>query len=81
MTKREVILTTGAAGRLGRLVVQTLHRDYEVVAVDRRPIYGLPKDVKHVRTDLRGALLHREPQGQGRVALVGKLGAALRCMQ
>jgi len=53
VTERDVILATGAAGRLGRLVVQTLHRDYRVIAVDRRPIFGLPKDVKHVRTDLR----------------------------
>ena len=53
MTQREVVLTTGAAGRLGRLVVQILHREFDVIAVDRRPIYGLPKDVTHVRTDLR----------------------------
>ena len=50
---RDVVLATGAAGRLGRLVVQTLHRDHEVVAIDRRPIFGLPKDVRHVRTDVR----------------------------
>lgn len=53
MSEREIILTTGAAGRLGRLVVQTLHREYKVIAVDRRPVYGLPKDVEHLRTDLR----------------------------
>jgi UDP-glucose 4-epimerase len=53
VTRRGVVLTTGAAGRLGRLVVQMLHRENEVVAVDRRPIFGLPKDVEHVRTDLR----------------------------
>lgn len=51
--RREVVLVTGAAGRLGRLLVQTLHREHEVIAVDRRPIYGLPKDVTHLRTDLR----------------------------
>lgn len=48
-----MVLATGAAGRLGRFFVQTLHRDHRVVAVDRRPIRGLPKDVTHVRTDLR----------------------------
>ena len=53
MSDRETVLTTGAAGRLGRLVVQTLHRKYRVIAVDRRPVRGLPKDVTHVRTDLR----------------------------
>ncbi len=49
----DTVVCTGAAGRLGRLVIQTLHRDYRVVAVDRRPIRGLPKDVEHVRTDVR----------------------------
>lgn len=52
-TKREVVITTGAAGNLGRLLVQALHREHDVVAVDRREIRGLPKDVTHVRTDLR----------------------------
>jgi UDP-glucose 4-epimerase len=47
------LIVTGAAGRLGRLVVQTLHREHQVIAVDRRPIHGLPKDVTHLRTDLR----------------------------
>lgn len=51
--KGEVIIATGAAGNLGRLMVQALHREHEVVAVDRRQIRGLPKDVVHVRTDLR----------------------------
>lgn len=51
--KKSVILVTGAAGRLGRLMVQTAHRSGEVIAVDRRPIVGLPKDVTHLRTDVR----------------------------
>src|SRR5438105_3599179 len=51
--RREVVITTGAAGNLGRLLVQALHRVDDVVAVDRREIRGLPKDVTHVRTDLR----------------------------
>jgi UDP-glucose 4-epimerase len=51
--RREVVLVTGAAGNLSRLLIQALHRENAVVAVDRRPIAGLPKDVTHVRTDLR----------------------------
>ena len=47
------VVTTGAAGNLGRIVVQALHRSRPVVAVDRRPIHGLPKDVEHLRTDIR----------------------------
>ncbi|MCB9654483.1 MAG: NAD-dependent epimerase/dehydratase family protein [Deltaproteobacteria bacterium] len=50
---RKVVLATGAAGNLGRLVVQALHRVYDVVAIDRRPISGLPKDVTHLQTDVR----------------------------
>ncbi len=51
--RRDVVLVTGAAGRLGRLVVQTVHRQSEVIAVDRRSIHGLPKDVTHMKTDVR----------------------------
>ncbi len=51
--ERPVVLVTGAAGNLGRLAVQSLHRDHTVVAVDRRPVRGLPKDVRHVQTDVR----------------------------
>lgn len=53
MSKTPVVIATGAAGNLGKLVIQALHRDHEVVAVDRRPIHGLPKDVEHLRTDVR----------------------------
>ena len=51
--RQEVVICTGAAGNLGRLLVQELHRIHHVVAVDRRPITGLPKDVTHLRTDVR----------------------------
>ena len=51
--RQEVVICTGAAGNLGRLVVQELHRMHQIVAVDRRPISGLPKDVTHLRTDVR----------------------------
>lgn len=47
------IVITGAAGNLGRLVVQRLHRDEPIVAFDRRPLGGLPKDVEVRRTDSR----------------------------
>jgi UDP-glucose 4-epimerase len=51
--RQEVIICTGAGGNLGRLVVQELHRQHHIVAVDRREITGLPKDVTHLRTDVR----------------------------
>ncbi|MEL7368261.1 MAG: NAD-dependent epimerase/dehydratase family protein, partial [Myxococcota bacterium] len=51
--KDSVVLVTGAAGNLGRLLVQALHRNHSVVAVDRRPVHGLPKDVHQFQTDVR----------------------------
>ena len=47
------VVVTGAAGNLGRLVVQALHRTRTVLAVDRRPFHGLPKDVEHLKIDVR----------------------------
>ena len=52
-SSEEVVMITGAAGNLGRRVVQAFHRAHRVVAIDRRQIKGLPKDVDHLRTDLR----------------------------
>ncbi|MEM7677115.1 MAG: NAD-dependent epimerase/dehydratase family protein, partial [Myxococcota bacterium] len=53
LQKRPAVIVTGAAGNLGRLVVQALHRNHSVVAVDRRPVAGLPKDVWQMQTDVR----------------------------
>lgn len=50
---RGPIVITGAAGNLGRLLVQTLHRDGPVYAFDRRPLGGLPKDVSVLRAEPR----------------------------
>jgi UDP-glucose 4-epimerase len=49
------IVITGIAGRLGRLLARRLHRDGKsrVVGIDRRPFLGRPKDIEHVRVDLR----------------------------
>lgn len=51
--KRERVLVTGAAGGLGRLLCLRLHRQAEVIGVDRRPFPDRPKDVEHLRIDLR----------------------------
>jgi UDP-glucose 4-epimerase len=53
--KREKIVITGIAGRLGRLVARRLHRegDGRVVGIDRREFAGRPRDVEHVQVDLR----------------------------
>lgn len=49
------VVVTGISGRLGRLVVRRLHREpgLRVVGIDRRDFPGRPKDVEHVRVDLR----------------------------
>jgi UDP-glucose 4-epimerase len=53
--KQQRVVVTGIAGRLGRLVAKRLHRmgAYEVVGIDRRAISDLPKDIQHLRVDLR----------------------------
>src|SRR5438132_13732215 len=53
--KRDKVVITGIAGRLGRLVARRLHRegDARVVGIDRRELPGRPRDVEHVQVDLR----------------------------
>jgi UDP-glucose 4-epimerase len=50
---RPLVLVTGAAGGLGRLVCRKLHRRYRVFGIDRRPFPDRPKDIEHLRIDLR----------------------------
>lgn len=49
------VAVTGAAGRLGRLLVKRLHRepDVQVISIDRRPFDDRPKDVEHHQVDIR----------------------------
>jgi len=53
--KRDKIVITGIAGRLGRLLARRLHRegDVQVVGIDRRAFHGRPRDIEHVQVDLR----------------------------
>jgi len=55
MSSPETVVVTGIGGRLGRLLVKYLHRtgDYRVLGIDRRRVEGLPKDVEHLRVDIR----------------------------
>lgn len=48
-------MVTGIAGRLGRLLAKSLHRDenLHVIGLDRRPLPGRPKDIEHHQVDLR----------------------------
>ncbi|MCC6750884.1 MAG: NAD-dependent epimerase/dehydratase family protein [Deltaproteobacteria bacterium] len=69
------IVVTGLAGRLGRLLAKQLHRlgSYEVVGIDRRPIDDLPKDIQHLRVDLRSRAT-RDVFRAGNVAALIHLG-------
>ncbi|MGC4088263.1 MAG: NAD-dependent epimerase/dehydratase family protein [Polyangiaceae bacterium] len=47
------VIVTGACGRLGRALVRMLHRELDVVVLDRREALGFPADVEHQQLDLR----------------------------
>jgi UDP-glucose 4-epimerase len=46
-------VVTGIAGTLGRLLAKRLHREHQVIGIDRRPFEGRPKDVRMHRVDIR----------------------------
>jgi UDP-glucose 4-epimerase len=52
-TTEGAVLVTGICGRLGKLLARTLHRDDDVVGIDRRAFEGKPKDIVHHQFDLR----------------------------
>lgn len=47
------VVVTGISGNLGRVVAKLLHREAEVIGIDRRPFVGRPKDVEHHQVDVR----------------------------
>jgi UDP-glucose 4-epimerase len=53
-SSRKVVIT-GISGRLGRIVARRLHHEtgWQIVGIDRRPMYGRPKDIEHHQVDLR----------------------------
>lgn len=53
MSKKTNILVTGISGRLGRFLVKRLHREFNVIGLDRRRTKSLPKDVMHYKIDIR----------------------------
>lgn len=50
---REQVLITGISGNLGRLLALRLHREFEIIGLDRRPFPRRPKDVEHHELDIR----------------------------
>ena len=53
MAVRPTVLLTGISGVLGQLAARHLHRHWNVVGVDRRPMHARAKDVQHLRLDIR----------------------------
>lgn len=51
--RRERALVTSGASGLGRLVCRALHRSFDVISLDRSDFPDHPKDVEHLRLDLR----------------------------
>ncbi len=67
------VLVTGIAGNLGRGLAKLLHTETHVVGVDRRAFAGKPKDIDHLRVDVRKARVE-EAFRRGRVEAVIHLG-------
>lgn len=51
--RKERIVITGIAGRLGRALAKRLHRTHEVIGIDRRFTPHMPKDISVERADIR----------------------------
>lgn len=51
--RKQRIVITGIGGRLGRALTRRLHREHEVIGIDRRKVEHLPKDVEIERADIR----------------------------
>jgi UDP-glucose 4-epimerase len=69
----ESVVVTGVVGRLGKRVVRLLHRMVRVIGVDRREFPDRPKDVTHLRLDLRRKKM-RDVFRAGNVRAVVHLG-------
>jgi len=69
----ESVVVTGVVGRLGKRVVRLLHRMVRVIGVDRREFPDRPKDVTHLRIDLRRKKM-RDVFRAGNVRAVVHLG-------
>jgi UDP-glucose 4-epimerase len=46
-------LITGIGGNFGRAVARRLHRRYEIIGMDRRPVHHMPKDIDVENVDIR----------------------------
>lgn len=67
------VLITGICGRMGQLLARRLHRELQVVGIDRRQFHGKPEDIVHHRIDLRRRKL-RDVIRHGNLSAVVHLG-------
>lgn len=51
--KKEKVVITGIGGNFGRAVARRLHRNYDVIGVDRRNVRNMPKDIDIEQVDIR----------------------------
>ena len=51
--RRRTVCITGIAGRLGQALARRLHRNDDVIGIDRRSLEVLPKDVEFHQVDIR----------------------------
>lgn len=47
------VIVTGICGNFGKIVARRLHRDHEVIGLDRRPFPARPKDITLFQIDIR----------------------------
>ena len=51
--KKKTILITGIRGKLGKILAERLHRDYNIIGIDRRPGEPIFDDIEIFRIDIR----------------------------
>lgn len=51
--RRAKVVITGIAGKLGQLLARALHREWDVIGIDRRPLDNLPPDIEFHQVDIR----------------------------
>jgi UDP-glucose 4-epimerase len=51
--RRDKVVITGIAGRLGQALARHMHRDWDVIGIDRRKLETLPPDVEFHQVDIR----------------------------
>ncbi len=51
--RKQRVVITGIGGNFGRAVARRLHRQYDVIGIDRRTVRHMPKDIEIEQVDIR----------------------------